>query len=68
MSLPNGFKIERYGRHGILPRNRLAQVLPRKLCDSEAFSRVYDAADVVGSALLPWFVQNHLVVARRPPT
>lgn len=61
-----GFKIERYGRHGILPRNRLAQVLPRALCDAEGFSRFYDAMDAVGSALLPWFVQNHLVVARRP--
>lgn len=61
-----GFTIERYGRHGILPRNRLAHVLPPKLCDSEGFSRFYDALDAVGSALLPWFVQNHVVVARRP--
>ena len=61
-----GFKVERYGRHGILPRNRLAQVLPRGLCDSEAFSRVYDTLDTAGAALLPWFVQNHFVVARKP--
>ena len=61
-----GFKIERYGRHGILPRNRLAHVLPRKLCDSEGFSRFYDVLDAAGSVLLPWFVQNHLVVAQRP--
>ena len=49
-----------------VPKIPLAQVLPRKLCDSEGFSRFYDAMDAAGSALLPWFVQNHLVVARRP--
>lgn len=61
-----GFDIERHKRYGLFPRNRLAQVLPRRLCDAEAFSRFYDAADAMGAALLPWIVQNHLVVARRP--
>jgi SAM-dependent methyltransferase len=60
------FHVERYGRYGALPRNRVARAIPRWLCNSEAFSRIYDAVDSVGAALLPWFVQNHLVVARRP--
>jgi len=60
------FRVEHYGRYGILPRNQVARVIPRRLCDSLAFSRFYDAVDVAGAALLPWFVQNHFIVARRP--
>jgi SAM-dependent methyltransferase len=61
-----GFQIARYGRYGALPRKLIGRVLPRRLCDSEAFSRLYDAADRLGAAILPWFVQNHYVVARAP--
>jgi hypothetical protein len=59
-----GFRVERSGRYGALPRHQIAAVLPRWLCDSEEFSYFYDAADWIGAALLPWFVQNHYVVAR----
>lgn len=62
----SGFRVERYGRYGLLPRNRIASIIPRKVCDSVLFSRIYDTADRVGSTLLPWFVQNHFIVARRP--
>jgi SAM-dependent methyltransferase len=61
----SGFHVERYEHYGALPRNQVARVFPRWLCNSEVFSRSYDAVDSVGAALLPWFVQNHLVVARR---
>jgi ubiquinone/menaquinone biosynthesis C-methylase UbiE len=61
-----GFRVERFGRYGALPRNQIARVIPKRLCDSETFSRIFDAADIAGAALLPWFVQNHYVVARRP--
>lgn len=61
-----GFVIRRYGRYGALPRNRVSRVIPRWLCDSETFSRIYDAADRIGAALIPWFVQNHYIVAQSP--
>jgi SAM-dependent methyltransferase len=60
----SGFRIVRHGRYGALPRNQIARVIPTRLCDSEAFSRIYDAVDVIGAALLPWVAQNHYVVAR----
>lgn len=61
-----GFQVEEAGRYGALPRNQIARVLPRWLCDSVAFSNFYGAADWLGAALLPWFVQNHYVVATVP--
>lgn len=61
-----GFHIEETGRYGALPRNQITRVMPRRLCDSAAFSNFYDAADCLGAALLPWFAQNHYVVARAP--
>jgi SAM-dependent methyltransferase len=64
----SGFHVERHARYGALPRNQIGRVIPRRLCDSETFSRIYDAADVVGAALMPWFVQNHYVIARSPWT
>lgn len=60
------FGIERYGRYGILPRNQIGRILPRRLCDSVTFSRFYDGLDRLGASALPWFVQNHYVVARAP--
>jgi len=60
------FHIERYGRYGALPRNKVGHILPRWLCDSEFFSRLYDMLDRTGSGFLPWFAQNHFIVARRP--
>lgn len=62
----SGFHVERCGRYGALPRNQVARVIPRRLCDAVAFSKIYDAADAIFGALLPWFVQNHYVVARSP--
>ena len=60
----SGFHVERHRRYGALPRNQISRVLPRRLCDSEMFSRIYDATDAVLAALMPWFVQNHYVIAR----
>jgi SAM-dependent methyltransferase len=60
-------RVTQTGRYGALPRNQIGHVIPQRLCDSEAFSRIFDAVDLAGAALLPWFVQNHFVVARRPP-
>jgi hypothetical protein len=60
------FYIERHGRYGALPRNQVGSFLPRWLCDSELFSRFYDMLDRIGAGLLPWFAQNHFIVARRP--
>lgn len=61
-----GLEIVRHARYGLLPRNQVARILPRKVCDLAAFSRTYDAVDRLGAGLLPWIVQNHLVVARKP--
>jgi SAM-dependent methyltransferase len=62
----SGLHVERMGRYGALPRNQVARVIPRRLCDSQAFSKLYDATDVILAAMIPWFVQNHYVVARCP--
>jgi len=62
----SGLSIVHHQRYGLLPRNQVARFLPRWLCDSDAFSRTYDVLDALGATLLPWIVQNHLVVARKP--
>ena len=61
----SGLSILRHERYGLLPRNQVARMLPRRLCDLDSFSRVYDALDGLGATLLPWITQNHLVVARK---
>jgi SAM-dependent methyltransferase len=59
-----GFDIESRGRYAILPRNQVARIFPRALCDAEWFRRLYDLADSAGAFLVPWLTQNHFVVAR----
>lgn len=63
-----GWSVELTGRYGFLPRNRVPNFLPGLVCNSITTVNIYNIVDHICSRLLPWFAQNHFVVARKSST
>ncbi len=60
-----GLELIEIRSYGILPRNAWARV-PSWLRSSGMAARLWDLTDALLGRFLPWFVQNHLWVGRRP--